>query len=36
METITVITILAVLTISGAVVSDQIMTSQDQMVAVRF
>jgi hypothetical protein len=29
MKTITVITILALLTISGAVVSDQILTSQE-------
>jgi hypothetical protein len=36
METITVITILALLAISGAVVSDQIMTSQEQVVASRF
>jgi hypothetical protein len=37
MYTITVITILALLTISGAVVSDQILTSQGQQVmAVRF
>jgi hypothetical protein len=46
MKTITVITILALLTISGAVVSDQILTSQDlasqdlagrqQVVAERF
>jgi hypothetical protein len=36
MQTITVITILALLTISGAVVSDQILRSQDQVVAVRF
>jgi hypothetical protein len=42
METITVITILALLAISGAVVSDQILTSQDlasqqqQVVAERF
>jgi hypothetical protein len=36
MQTITVITILALLTISGAVVSDQILTSQEQTVAARF
>jgi hypothetical protein len=37
MQTITVITILAaLLTISGAVISDQILTSQGQTVAVRF
>ena len=37
MQTITVITILALLTISGAVISDQILTSRDQPVmAVRF
>jgi hypothetical protein len=36
MKTITVITILALLTISGAVVSDQILTSQEQTVASRF
>jgi hypothetical protein len=41
MKTITVITILALLTISGAVVSDQVLTSQDlanqqQTVAARF
>jgi hypothetical protein len=40
METITVITILALLAISGAVVSDEILTSQDlasqQTVAARF
>jgi hypothetical protein len=40
MKTITVITILALLTISGAVISDQILTSQDlagqQTVAARF
>jgi hypothetical protein len=36
MQTITVITILALLTISGAVVSDRILTSQEQLVAVRF
>jgi hypothetical protein len=36
MQTITVITILALLTISGAVVSDRILTSQGQPVAVRF
>jgi len=37
MYTITAITILALLTISGAVVSDQILTSQGQQVmAVRF
>jgi hypothetical protein len=30
MRTITVITILALLTISGAVISDQILTSQEQ------
>jgi hypothetical protein len=36
MRTITIITILALLTISGAVISDQILTSQGQTVAVRF
>jgi hypothetical protein len=37
MQTITVITILALLTISGAVISDQILTGQEQpVVAVRF
>jgi hypothetical protein len=41
MKTITVITILALLTISGAVVSDQVLTRQDlanqqQTVAARF
>jgi hypothetical protein len=41
MQTITVITILALLAVSGAVVSDQVLTSQDlasqeQMVAARF
>jgi hypothetical protein len=37
MNTITVITILALLTISGAVISDRILTSQEQqVVAVRF
>ena len=36
MQTITVITILALLTISGAVISDQMLTSQAQPVAVRF
>jgi hypothetical protein len=36
MQTITVITILALLTISGAMISDQILTRQDQTVAVRF
>ena len=36
MQTITVITILALLTISGAVISDQVLTNQEQMVPVRF
>jgi hypothetical protein len=36
MQTITVITILALLTISGAVVSDRILTNQEQTVAVGF
>jgi hypothetical protein len=37
MQTITVITLLALLTISGALISDQILTSQAQtVVAVRF
>jgi hypothetical protein len=40
MKTITVITILALLTMSGAVISDQVLTSQDlasqQTVASRF
>jgi hypothetical protein len=37
MQTITVITILALLTISGAVISDQILTSREQPVmAVKF
>ena len=37
MQTITVITILALLTISGAVISDQILTSREHpVVAVRF
>ena len=36
MQTITVITILALLTISGAVISDQMLTSREQPVAVRF
>ncbi|WP_298257937.1 hypothetical protein [Bradyrhizobium sp.] len=37
MQTITVITILALLTISGAVISDQILTSRENPVmAVRF
>jgi hypothetical protein len=37
MQTITVITLLALLTISGAVVSDRILTNQEQTtVAVRF
>ena len=36
MQTITVITLLALLTISGAVISDQILTSQEQLVAARF
>jgi hypothetical protein len=34
MKTITVITILALLTISGAVISDQILTSQERAVLV--
>jgi hypothetical protein len=36
MQTITVITLLALLTVSGAVISDQILTNQGQPVAVRF
>ena len=36
MNTITVITILALLTISGAVITDRILTGQDQQVAVSF
>jgi hypothetical protein len=37
MKTITVITILALLTISGAVISDRILTNQEQqVVADRF
>jgi hypothetical protein len=37
MYTITVITILALLTISGAVISDQILTGRgNQVVAARF
>ncbi len=37
MQTITAITILALLTISGAVISDQILTNQGQpVVAARF
>ena len=36
MQTITVITLLALLTISGVVVSDQILTREAQPVAVRF
>ena len=36
MQTITVITILALLTISGAVISDRVLTGQEQVVAVRF
>jgi len=36
MQTITVITILALLTISGAVISDRVLTSQEQSVTVRF
>lgn len=36
MQTITVITILALLTISGAVVSDRLLTGQEQSVTVRF
>jgi hypothetical protein len=37
MNTITIITILALLTISGAVISDRILTGQDQqVVAIRF
>jgi hypothetical protein len=35
-QTITVITLLALLTISGAVVSDRILTNQEQTAAVRF
>jgi hypothetical protein len=34
MRTITVITILALLTISGAVISDQILTSQERSAQV--
>ena len=36
MQTITVITILALLTISGAVISDRVLTGQEQVMAVRF
>jgi len=37
MQTITVITLLALLTISGAVISDRVLTNQEQpMMAVRF
>ena len=36
MQTITVITILALLTISGAVISDRVLTGQEKVVAVRF
>jgi len=36
MQTITVITILALLTISGAAISDRVLTSQEHAVAVRF
>jgi hypothetical protein len=37
MQTITVITILALLTISGAMISDQILTREaQQVVAIRF
>jgi len=36
LQTITVITLLALLTISGAVISDQVLTNQGQPVAVRF
>jgi hypothetical protein len=36
MQTITVITILALLTVSGAAISDRILTGQEQTVAVRF
>jgi hypothetical protein len=36
MQTITVIALLALLTISGAVISDQILTSQAQPVMARF
>jgi hypothetical protein len=36
MQTITVITILALLTVSGAMISDRILTGQEQTVAVRF
>jgi hypothetical protein len=36
MQTITVITILALLTISGAVISDRFLTGPEQTVAVRF
>jgi hypothetical protein len=34
MKTITVITILALLTISGAVISDEILTNQERAVLV--
>jgi hypothetical protein len=34
MKTITVITILALLTISGAAISDQILTTQDHLTTV--
>jgi hypothetical protein len=36
MQTITVITLLALLTISGAVISDRVLTSQEQLVVARF
>jgi hypothetical protein len=37
MQTITIITLLALLTISGAVISDRVLTTQEQpVVAVRF
>jgi hypothetical protein len=36
MQTITVITILALLTISGAVISDRVLTGQGQPVVVHF
>jgi hypothetical protein len=35
-QTITVITLLALLTISGAVISDRILTSDTTVMAVRF
>jgi hypothetical protein len=36
MQTITVITILALLTISGAMISDRVLTGQGQPAVVRF